>query len=313
MDHKDEYELISHTHLADCTIFLVDVLYRPLHLHKELELCYVLDGSATISNNAETLSAAKGDLLLFDSGRAHEICSNEGGIRLLAVQLSKQICRRYCPQISNIRFMPCLITAYFSPWERSNFQETMLQTFGVYLSADLADLFSCMSGINHLLSMLVRHVPHQILSGDACAVRAKNEDRLHRVLQYLQAHFQDPIRLSDLAAMENLTTTYLSHFFKEHLHITFQEYLTRLRLEAAMYLLKSTNMTVTDIAYECGFSDPKYLNQSLSKQFHTTPQNWRKMGAQPERYIRKSSPYTLQHILTEVEVREQLPLLFCKD
>lgn len=313
MTHTDEYELISHTRLADCTIFLVDVLYRPLHLHKELELCYVLDGSATISNNSEKFAAAKGDLLLFDSGRAHEICSNEGGTRLLAIQLSKHVCRRYCPQIKNIRFVPCLITAHFPPRERANFKEAMLQTVGAYLSADLADLFDCMSSINHLLSMLVRHVPHQMLSSDACAVCAKNEERLHRILQYLQAHFQEPIRLSDLAAMEDLTTTYLSHFFKEHLHITFQEYLTRLRLEAAMYLLKSTNMTVTDIAYECGFSDPKYLNQSLSKQFHTTPQNWRKLGAQPERYIRKSNPYTLQHILTEQEVREQLPLLWPKD
>ena len=38
MELYNEYELISHSKLADCTMFIVDMVYRPMHLHKELEL-----------------------------------------------------------------------------------------------------------------------------------------------------------------------------------------------------------------------------------------------------------------------------------
>ena len=46
MESYNEYELISHSKLADCTMFIVDMVYRPMHLHKELELCVVLSGKA---------------------------------------------------------------------------------------------------------------------------------------------------------------------------------------------------------------------------------------------------------------------------
>ena len=42
MELYNEYELISHSKLADCTMFIVDMVYRPLHLHKYLELCVLL-------------------------------------------------------------------------------------------------------------------------------------------------------------------------------------------------------------------------------------------------------------------------------
>ena len=38
MELYNEYELISHSKLADCTMFIVDMVHRPMHLHKELEL-----------------------------------------------------------------------------------------------------------------------------------------------------------------------------------------------------------------------------------------------------------------------------------
>ena len=45
MELYNEYELISHSKLADCSMFIVDMVYRPMHLHKEMELCYILSGT----------------------------------------------------------------------------------------------------------------------------------------------------------------------------------------------------------------------------------------------------------------------------
>ena len=56
MELYNEYELISHSKLADCTMFIVDMVYRPMHLHKELELCVVLSGlTATSASRVQAI------------------------------------------------------------------------------------------------------------------------------------------------------------------------------------------------------------------------------------------------------------------
>ena len=65
MELYNEYELISHSKLADCTMFIVDMVYRPMHLHKELELCVVLSGSCRVSTDRQSFEAGPGEILLF--------------------------------------------------------------------------------------------------------------------------------------------------------------------------------------------------------------------------------------------------------
>ena len=114
----------------------------------------------------------------------------------------------------------------------------------------------------------------------------------------MEDHFREPVRLRELAEMEGLTETHLSHFFRDQLNVTFQEYLTRLRVEAAMYLLKTTDLSVTNISYECGFSDPKYLNQGFRKIAGISPNEWRRGLMSLNRGTTQSPEGTMQRILT---------------
>ena len=73
MELYNEYELISHSKLADCSMFIVDMVYRPMHLHKEMELCYILSGTCRVSTDRQSFTAGAGGVLLFDAGAGHEI------------------------------------------------------------------------------------------------------------------------------------------------------------------------------------------------------------------------------------------------
>lgn len=57
MELYNEYELISHSKLADCSMFIVDMVYRPMHLHKEMELCYILSGTCRVSTDRQSFTA----------------------------------------------------------------------------------------------------------------------------------------------------------------------------------------------------------------------------------------------------------------
>lgn len=311
MDKYDEFELIAHPRLPDCALFAVDLIYRPVHFHNELELCYVVRGTGRAADRQGSYDIGTGDLLLFDSGAPHEIAAMDAnGIRLLAVQISRSFCKRYFPRILNIGFCQCLLTPQIRPEVVQKVRSCIREAFLAYFSAEETDIFTCVAMLNLLFRQLLVSAPHQVLTDQQMVTRNRKAERLRRLLHYMEEHFREPIRLRDLAEMEGLTETHLSHFFREELHISFQEYLSQIRLEAAMTLLRSTTVSVTDAAYSCGFSDPKYLNRSFQRNLHTTPREWRarESGADAVNYPRNLD--TLQRILSRGECMQLLQQMY---
>ena len=98
---------------------------------------------------------------------------------------------------------------------------------------------------------------------------AKNKKmaRLSRITEYIDTNYSEKITLDELANRENVTKTYLSHFIRENLNMTFQEYISSVRFERALKLLRSSSMCLTDVSVVCGFSDVKYLTRMLESHF----------------------------------------------
>lgn len=67
----------------------------------------------------------------------------------------------------------------------------------------------------------------------------------------------------------------MSHFAKKNLKQTFQEYVTTVRFNQALKLLLTTNMKLTDICFESGFSDPRYLNKAFVKRTGMKPEEYK--------------------------------------
>ena len=308
MELYNEYELISHSKLADCSMFIVDMVYRPMHLHKEMELCYILSGTCRVSTDRQSFTAGAGGVLLFDAGAGHEIWAVGAPARILTLQLSHGFCSRFYPQIRNVRFGCRLLSDCLSELSLHTLQHAMLQAFSEYLLDSPQAMFACMAQIHAIFALLLQGVPYRVLSDTENTTQTRNAERLHRILHYLETHYSEPVRLSEIAKTEGLTQTYLSHLFREQLHIPFQEYLARLRLEAAMLLLRQSDTTLTDAAYACGFSDRKYLNQSFLKNLGMTPRQWLQENrpAPTGEAQSKEDSRTAQHILTPGECRALL-------
>ena len=310
MESYNEYELISHSKLADCTMFIVDMVYRPMHLHKELELCVVLSGSCRVSTDRQGVEAGPGEVLLFDAGSSHELCASGVPARLLTLQISNSFCARFYPQIRSIRFGCRGLSACLLPERLTALRRAMLLALRAYLRDTPEAPFACMAQVNEIFAILLSDTPYRVLSDTENMTQTRNAERMHRILHYLETHYSEPVRLSEIAEREGLTQTYLSHLFREQLHIPFQDYLARLRLEAAMLLLRQSDTTLTDAAYACGFSDPKYLNRSFLKNLGMSPRQWlQENRPDPSRAPSAEDPRTAQRILTPDECRALLDAL----
>ena len=101
------------------------------------------------------------------------------------------------------------------------------------------------------------------------------EAPIRRSLDYLSAHITEPIRLSSLA---NAAGYSLSHFkakFKETVGVTPAEYVTMQKIELAKRRLTEGNESITELAYNLGYSSSNYFCSVFKKMMNCSPQNYR--------------------------------------
>lgn len=96
------------------------------------------------------------------------------------------------------------------------------------------------------------------------------------VMQYILKNYSSPdFSAKALATDMNMSLSNFSHYFKKNMGRTFSEYLSVLRLEKAKNLLETTDMTLTDIAEQCGYLNGSAFMRSFKKQTGITPTVYR--------------------------------------
>ncbi len=96
-----------------------------------------------------------------------------------------------------------------------------------------------------------------------------------KILDYVQRNYQKDISLTMLANKFNINYSYCSCLFKEATGITYSSYIKCLRMRHALNLLSHSDLTVSQIAYESGFKDSHYFNNSFKKLTGVTPSQYR--------------------------------------
>lgn len=103
--------------------------------------------------------------------------------------------------------------------------------------------------------------------------------RLRRVLDYMESHYSDTVRMQSLADLAGLSLSQLERQFRRVFHLTPQQWLTRLRIDAAMDRLQGGG-TIADIGVACGFSDQSAFTRQFKAMVGLTPRDYRKMLSQ---------------------------------
>ena len=95
-------------------------------------------------------------------------------------------------------------------------------------------------------------------------------------IEYYEEHYAENISLDSLCKRLNISKFYFSRKFKEQTGYSPCDYLTAVRINNAKSLLRSTNLSVEDIALRCGFSSATYFIRSFRKKENITPLGYRK-------------------------------------
>jgi AraC family transcriptional regulator len=106
-----------------------------------------------------------------------------------------------------------------------------------------------------------------------------------RCLELMRARLSEDISLDELAAESRLSPFHFARMFKQSVGVPPRVYLTRLRIEKACELLEMTDLPVTEIAQEVGYSSNQVLARVFIKHQRLSPGDYRRAVRDPARHI----------------------------
>lgn len=104
----------------------------------------------------------------------------------------------------------------------------------------------------------------------------KDTERMNDVYQYLIQNFTEPISLSRIASVANLTPPAFCNFFKKRTQRSFTEFLNGLRVGHACKLLLNPDLSIADVCFQSGYQNMTNFNNFFKKITNKTPSQYRK-------------------------------------
>jgi YesN/AraC family two-component response regulator len=135
------------------------------------------------------------------------------------------------------------------------------------------DAFSC-----EVVENMVKMVFYTLARTKSLTKESRRKNNMiEDVVSYVKENFNQAINLSQVAKDHFISQEHLSRTFKKHTGFGFNEYLTLVRLQHAEQLLKSDEkMSISAIAYSCGFNDSNYFSDKFKKVYGTSPLKYSK-------------------------------------
>jgi len=107
---------------------------------------------------------------------------------------------------------------------------------------------------------------------------ARKVSQIRPAINYIDANYDKPITLADVAKASHLSVSRLAHLFKEQMGVTIIEYLTNVRIERAKELLLATDQNCTEICFEVGYNNQSYFTRTFKALVGMTPSRFRAMN-----------------------------------
>lgn len=128
----------------------------------------------------------------------------------------------------------------------------------------------------------IRIAPGQVVARQSTATFVCDHPGVTKVMNYLRAHYPEPIHLDDLARVAGLSRRSLQAAFKEITGSVITDELSRLRLAHAARLLRNTDLKLESIAHESGLRSARYLCEVFRPAFGVTPVGYREKQRRQE-------------------------------
>ncbi|MEM6720853.1 MAG: AraC family transcriptional regulator [Bacteroidota bacterium] len=252
--------------------------YEQLHQHAEIQLSYVISGKGTFIVGDTIRDFQPNDILLFGSNVPHVLKSD------VSVDEESYMISLFFTQDS-------FGTDFFELPKLQKAKQLLSDAnFGIKFTEHLTSIKSLFESILQqntilqfatffeILSLLTQAKYETVSSFLNTKNYTDNEGkRMSAVFEFVMNHFDQKIVLEDIATIANMTPNAFCKYFKQRTNKTFFKFLTEVRIEnACKFLTNSTQFSISEIAYNCGFFNISNFNRKFKEIKGVTPSGFRK-------------------------------------
>lgn len=251
------------------------------HWHMECEIFTVLEGEVLFQIGTEYIPLKEGESVFIDGGEIHTgHASGERGCRFCALVFDSGM-------LASARYDAVMEHAVLPFQDRSaTLPRRMTPDENPGLTAHIAAMIKLTSRHpgyeaavkGRLLLMLAEAGAEGRLQNRSRTYAADSErtGRLKKVIAHIQAHYRQPITLTELAGLLPMSEGHFCRFFKSMTGQTPIDYINSYRVRQAVVLLREPEHKISDIALDVGFGHISYFVRVFRKFMNCTPSQYRK-------------------------------------
>ena len=128
--------------------------------------------------------------------------------------------------------------------------------------------------VTNLLELIIIFILRKIGSNES--KKGRNSLVMNNVLRYIYTHLRENPTLAQMAAMCNYSSNYFSRLFRENTGKKYTDFLNSLKINTAKRLLSSSEISVKEIAQECGYSSVSNFYRVFKEETGIAPLNFRR-------------------------------------
>ncbi|GAA0068645.1 AraC family transcriptional regulator [Clostridium sardiniense] len=248
----------------------------PYHWHTECEIIRILEGDMLIIINEEKILAKKGDILFIHDGIFHGGTPKDCIYDCIVFDMKLLLKQNHActKQIQNIINHNKVIEPKL-PTDIAELKTCCNNLFDSMQIKNAGYEFVTQGSLYHLLGIILKHELYINKNKNT----KRNQQKIlqfKKVLSIIENEYSNPISLEDLSRAAGMTPKYFCRFFHEMTNKTPIEYLNYYRIESASEQLITTDLPVTEIAFNCGFNDVSYFIKTFKKYKNVTPKQYLK-------------------------------------
>lgn len=229
---------------------------------RETAVIYIFQGEGTIFLDQRAYSAGAGDTVILPAGRKHYYYSNDKDPWQII-------------WYNAVGSLPSCLLDEYNPKSMVVFPGYDSSGYIRRVHA-LADEPGLTAARKHQKAALLFHEMLQGLNSRFYEEKLPSSSATEAVRNYLDNHFREPVRLSQLCPLTYLSQSQLIRTFKRDTGKTPYEYCLALKLRQAEKLLTGTSLRVKEISASLGFCDEHYFSCIFKKKTGKTPLEYRK-------------------------------------
>ena len=249
---------------------------REKHWHTSIEIFAVMEGSLTFYLNEEEHPLKAGELMIINSNEVHSINSPEEN-HTAVLQIPLKQFEDYFTAHRFIRFAANeqetdsqLRFAGSIPQMDTELSNLVQEMYRLYIKRGSGYEFKIRSFYYDVLYLLVNHYRLDE-AGEQEVRHSRRLDALARITSYMREHYQEELKLTEIANMFGYSDAYLSRMFQKYANVNFKTYLQDIRMTYAYRELLNTDKTISQIALDNGFSSSRAFTREFQRRYGILP------------------------------------------